>query len=96
MKSYALVRSAPSLAYFLVAFAVTVLSRVSALSQLVIDYPRNRGAVVISFMEFWARSRIKNLDLPCESMGRFRGHALSPICEAGWRLRFAIDPARDG
>ena len=50
MKSYASNRPGASLACFLVVFGIVLISG-SAIAQLVIDYPRDRGTVVVSFME---------------------------------------------
>lgn len=50
MKSYASDRLGATLASFLVVFGM-VLTGGSAIAQLVIDYPRDRATVVVSFME---------------------------------------------
>jgi hypothetical protein len=50
MKSYASNRPGTNLACFLAVFGM-VLTGGSAIAQLVIDYPRDRGTVVVSFTE---------------------------------------------
>ena len=81
MKSYASNRPGTNLACFLAVFGM-VLTGGSAIAQLVIDYPRDRGTVVVTFME--VLGEIKDQD---------PGPAYQVLGSDGFRFtRFVLNP----
>ena len=81
MKSYASNRPGTNLACFLAVFGM-VLTDGSAIAQLVIDYPRDRGTVVVTFME--VLGEIKDQD---------PGPAYQVLGSDGFRFtRFVLNP----